>query len=140
MKAKAIVCTVPNERKADAVQKTLRLPVANSPCPATILRTHPQNWFFLDFGSASLLDLGNSGSESVQKEEAKPPTVTSQPQPTLTRTQHQYRTQRMSLAASFIRQPPPPFFSNQYTALIRTGFNPPKSPPRTLHHSQSLAR
>jgi glucosamine-6-phosphate deaminase len=47
MKSKAIICTVPDERKADAVFHTLNSPVSPG-CPATILRTHPEAYLFLD--------------------------------------------------------------------------------------------
>jgi glucosamine-6-phosphate deaminase len=47
MKSKAIICTVPDGRKADAVYHTLKDPVSPL-CPATILREHPEAWLFLD--------------------------------------------------------------------------------------------
>ena len=54
MKAANIVCTVPDRRKAKAVQTCLEGAV--SPLfPASILRTHPRCYLFLDTGSASLL-------------------------------------------------------------------------------------
>jgi len=54
MKAANIVCTVPDRRKAKAVQTCLEGEV--SPLfPASILRTHPRCHLFLDAGSASLL-------------------------------------------------------------------------------------
>jgi glucosamine-6-phosphate deaminase len=54
MKSKAIICTVPDERKANAVFHTLHDAVAPE-CPATILRTHPDASLFLDAKAASLL-------------------------------------------------------------------------------------
>lgn len=45
--AHAIVCVVPGERKAAAVERTLEGPIG-SDCPATILRTHPGATLFLD--------------------------------------------------------------------------------------------
>ena len=54
MKSKAIICTVPDLRKADAVKKTVEEPV--SPVvPATVLRDHEAAWLYLDKESASLL-------------------------------------------------------------------------------------
>ena len=54
MKSKAIICTVPDLRKADAVKKTVKEPV--SPLvPATIMRNHDNTWLFLDYDSSSLL-------------------------------------------------------------------------------------
>jgi len=47
MKSKVIICTVPDERKADAVFHTLHDPVSPA-CPATILREHLEAWLFLD--------------------------------------------------------------------------------------------
>lgn len=54
MKSKAIVCTVPDARKAEAVQKTLEGEVVPE-VPASIMQSHPQTWLYLDQGSASLL-------------------------------------------------------------------------------------
>ena len=54
MKSKAIICTVPDTRKADAVQKTLEGEVLPE-VPASILQSHPQTWLYLDQGSASLM-------------------------------------------------------------------------------------
>ena len=47
MNCKAIVCTVPGIRKAEAVNRTLNGPI-NTECPATILRNHPEAVLFLD--------------------------------------------------------------------------------------------
>lgn len=49
---KCISCVVPDERKAEAVYKTLYGEVSTD-CPASILRTHPNTTLFLDSGSAS---------------------------------------------------------------------------------------
>lgn len=54
MKSKAIICTVPDERKARAVKDCLTGPV-DPKHPASILQTHPAAWCYLDQGSASLL-------------------------------------------------------------------------------------
>jgi len=54
MKSKAIICTVPDSRKAEAVQKALEGEVLPE-VPASIMQTHPYAWLYLDRGSASLL-------------------------------------------------------------------------------------
>ena len=54
MKAKTIVCTVPDERKAEAVRNCLYGEITPMH-PASILQTHPDCTVFLDAGSASLL-------------------------------------------------------------------------------------
>lgn len=55
MKSKAIICTVPDARKAEAVQKTIKGEVVPE-IPASILQSHPHAWLYLDQGSASLLN------------------------------------------------------------------------------------
>lgn len=55
MKSKAIICTVPDKRKAEAVRRTLKDPVSPE-VPASVLRDHPGAWLFLDKDSAELLD------------------------------------------------------------------------------------
>ena len=54
MDSKAIICTVPDARKAVAVKKTLTNNVSPN-FPASILRTHPEATLFLDGESASML-------------------------------------------------------------------------------------
>jgi glucosamine-6-phosphate deaminase len=54
MKAKSIICTVPDQRKAEAVRNTLEGDV-RAEVPASILNTHKKAWMFLDKQSASLL-------------------------------------------------------------------------------------
>jgi len=54
MKSKAIVCTVPDQRKAEAVKNALKGSVAPD-VPASILQTHPNVTVYLDRESASLL-------------------------------------------------------------------------------------
>jgi glucosamine-6-phosphate deaminase len=54
MKSRAIVCTVPDQRKARAVWNTLSGEVGPH-IPASILRTHPEAALFLDEAGASLL-------------------------------------------------------------------------------------
>lgn len=54
MKSKAVVCTVPDKRKAQAVSDCLSGSVTPMH-PASILQRHKATWFFLDEGSASLL-------------------------------------------------------------------------------------
>jgi len=54
MNSKAIICIVPDMRKAEAVKRTLINEI--SPwCPASILRNHPNSHLFLDRKSAMLL-------------------------------------------------------------------------------------
>jgi glucosamine-6-phosphate deaminase len=55
MKSKAIICTVPDDRKADAVFHAVHDPVSPA-CPATILRTHPMVYLFLDSHAANKLN------------------------------------------------------------------------------------
>ncbi|MCJ7450056.1 MAG: glucosamine-6-phosphate deaminase [Bacteroidales bacterium] len=54
MKSKAIICTVPDLRKAEAVKKTVEELVTPA-VPATVLRVHEAAWLYLDNDSASLL-------------------------------------------------------------------------------------
>jgi glucosamine-6-phosphate deaminase len=54
LKARSIVCTVPDERKAEAVYNSLVGPVTPM-VPASILQTHSDVRFFLDAPSAKLL-------------------------------------------------------------------------------------
>ena len=53
-KAKAIINTVPDARKASAVAAAVEGPVTNL-CPASILQTHPDCHLYLDAPAASLL-------------------------------------------------------------------------------------
>ena len=54
VKARTIVCTVPDERKAEAVRNCLHGEITPMH-PASILQTHPDCSVFLDAGSAALL-------------------------------------------------------------------------------------
>ena len=54
LKSKAIICSVPDLRKAQAVKDTIENPVSNL-FPATALQLHPDCTCFLDTDSASLL-------------------------------------------------------------------------------------
>jgi glucosamine-6-phosphate deaminase len=54
LKSKSIVCSVPDERKAQAVKDCVEKPLSNLH-PAGILRTHPDCTLYLDEASASLL-------------------------------------------------------------------------------------
>lgn len=58
MKSSAIICTVPDERKAEAVQKAAEGPVTPE-LPASILQKHPNCHLFLDKESAQ--NLKNDG-------------------------------------------------------------------------------
>lgn len=54
IKAKHIICSVPDSRKAIAVKNSLELPV-NNLYPASILQSHTHCTYFLDKSAASLL-------------------------------------------------------------------------------------
>jgi len=54
MKSKAIICSVPDLRKAEAVKKTVKGSISPA-IPASILRQHDAAWLYLDKDSASLL-------------------------------------------------------------------------------------
>ena len=54
IKSRRIICSVPDERKAKAVQATIEGPVTNR-VPASILQEHPNCHLLLDTRSASLL-------------------------------------------------------------------------------------
>jgi glucosamine-6-phosphate deaminase len=54
MKSKAVICTVPDKRKAQAVKDCLTGSVTPMH-PSSILQRHKAAWCFLDAGSASLL-------------------------------------------------------------------------------------
>jgi glucosamine-6-phosphate deaminase len=55
MKSKAIVCTVPDERKSTAVKNTMNRDVTPD-VPATILKQHAHCTLYLDDPAASKLD------------------------------------------------------------------------------------
>lgn len=54
MKSEAIICSVPDGRKALAVKKTIESPVDPS-VPSSILKEHKAIWLFIDNYSAALL-------------------------------------------------------------------------------------
>jgi len=54
MKSKAIICCVPDLRKAEAVKKTVKGSISPA-IPASIMRNHEAVWLYLDKDSASLL-------------------------------------------------------------------------------------
>jgi glucosamine-6-phosphate deaminase len=54
MKSRRIICSVPDRRKADAVEKTLHGPVIPD-VPASILQEHPNCYLFMDQPAASRL-------------------------------------------------------------------------------------
>ena len=54
MRAEHIICSVPDQRKAQAVKHSLEKPVSNA-YPASILRNHESCFLFLDVSSASQL-------------------------------------------------------------------------------------
>jgi glucosamine-6-phosphate deaminase len=53
-RARTWICCVPERRKALAVQNALEGPISES-CPASLVRTHPNAYVYLDTESASLL-------------------------------------------------------------------------------------
>lgn len=59
--ARALSCVVPNQRKAEAVRRTIEDPVGEA-CPSTMLRQHLNVRMFLDLDSASLLQETSSSS------------------------------------------------------------------------------
>jgi glucosamine-6-phosphate deaminase len=54
LKSSTIICTVPDTRKAQAVKNVLEGKVSPQ-VPASILKTHPRVWLYLDQDAASLL-------------------------------------------------------------------------------------
>ena len=54
MKSKAIICCVPDLRKAEAVKKTVEGSISPA-IPASIMRNHEAVWLYLDEDSASML-------------------------------------------------------------------------------------
>ena len=54
LKSDSIICSVPDERKATAVQRAVEGEV-NPDCPASILQTHPSMQLYLDEAAASKL-------------------------------------------------------------------------------------
>lgn len=54
MSCQHLICSVPEQRKAEAVKNALEGPISTK-CPGSIVRTHPQAHMYLDIGSASLL-------------------------------------------------------------------------------------
>lgn len=56
MKSKHIICTVPDERKAEAVRNTIQGPITPA-TPASILQRHEDVTIYLDPPAASLLSL-----------------------------------------------------------------------------------
>jgi glucosamine-6-phosphate deaminase len=58
LKAKQIICSVPDSRKAMAVKNTLEQPVSNL-YPASILQWHPNCFLYLDKPAAALLSVNH---------------------------------------------------------------------------------
>lgn len=54
IKSKAIICCVPDKRKAEAVKKTVESTITPM-VPASIMQQHDTTWLYLDKDSASLL-------------------------------------------------------------------------------------
>jgi glucosamine-6-phosphate deaminase len=66
MKAKHIICSVPDQRKAEAVKHCLENEVSNL-YPASILRLHAHCFIFLDGNSASMLSKNFSAGQPKEK-------------------------------------------------------------------------
>jgi len=62
LRAAAIICSVPDRRKAEAVRGAIEGPVTPG-LPASILQQHARATVYLDRDSASLLELGNTASQ-----------------------------------------------------------------------------
>lgn len=54
LKSANIICSVPDQRKAEAVKNAIEKQVSPD-YPASVLKTHDRTWLFLDRGSSSLL-------------------------------------------------------------------------------------
>ncbi|MFT5886597.1 MAG: glucosamine-6-phosphate deaminase [Arcticibacterium sp.] len=54
LKSNKIICSVPDSRKAEAVENSLESPISNK-FPASILQSHPECSIYLDVNSAELL-------------------------------------------------------------------------------------
>jgi glucosamine-6-phosphate deaminase len=54
MKSESIICTVPDQRKAEAVRKTVKDKISPM-VPASVLRKHKSAWLYLDIDSSSKL-------------------------------------------------------------------------------------
>jgi len=54
LRAEHLICTVPEQRKAEAVKNALTGPITEA-CPSSLVRTHPAAAIYLDADSASLL-------------------------------------------------------------------------------------
>jgi glucosamine-6-phosphate deaminase len=61
LKANEIICVVPDARKADAVKKSLEGEISPK-FPASILRTHPNTYIYLDKESSSMLSPETAGA------------------------------------------------------------------------------
>ena len=61
MKSRKIICTVPDERKAQAVKNSIENPVSNL-FPATILQRHQDCYYYFDRSSAVLLEKHSTNS------------------------------------------------------------------------------
>lgn len=64
MKSKHIICSVPDERKAEAVKNSLTQEVSNL-FPASILQQHPSCHYYLDEASASLISIDGASVSAL---------------------------------------------------------------------------
>lgn len=80
MTSRAIICTVPDERKARAVAAALQGPVSPE-VPASILQTHEQATVYLDQPAASLLTGGDGVMRRIDAAASPAPPRTAEPTP-----------------------------------------------------------
>ena len=72
LKSKVLVTTVPDSRKATAMKNTLQAPISPA-VPASYLRNHPNNFFFLDTNAAAhILTPVGGGAAAGSASPAKP--------------------------------------------------------------------
>jgi len=64
MRADHWICCVPDLRKATAVQRAIEGPISPA-CPASLARTHPSAYLYLDAPAASLLSLEQMRATSI---------------------------------------------------------------------------
>src|SRR5260370_14702909 len=80
LKAREIVCVVPDARKATAVQACLEGEI-NPKAPASILRTHPNTTIYLDRSSAGLPSAENPSPLAASSPKPAPPPPLPPPNP-----------------------------------------------------------
>jgi glucosamine-6-phosphate deaminase len=71
LKSKVLVTTVPDSRKSTAMKNTLQAPISPA-VPASYLREHPNNYFFLDMNAAEQLIKPAAGGGGAAAASAQP--------------------------------------------------------------------